>query len=425
VIINDILEVIYAPARLFKRVFENPKYLGVLLILVFFLGAQVAFQYAQFSKTYTEQTAPTVDQFPMVINATLWQSSPNINISDNFNDFFNYSIHVASLGAPVNPMSYYNIFGNSSLEIGAINNNSLTATLEDYLVVDCGPDGFQNISMIIKIVEPQEIPQNVTLTLYTLSSTDFFQRDITHYFQDTSTNDLWNNLTLSVGPHAQNWASAGDANWSNVTALQLDFEFSADTNPTVRIGGLFFGGQYLTPIETGGMLFLLQFMQAYALQFVFTWFLLTGLIFLLFKVFKSTVVWKSLFVVVGFALFVLVIRAVLFVATTIVLPPINYPYDLSFGIRFDILGTLTYPAEAVGTLSTQSQAAYNSIVAMTQTFKTAMAIIFLAAYVWLGGLVTFIIGTAKPEFSIIKRVLISVVSIGVIILLLLLLVGFA
>ena len=48
---------------------------------------------------------------------------------------------------------------------------------------------------------------------------------------------------------------------------------------------------------------------------------------------------------------------------------------------------------------------------------------FVVSYVWLGALCTIIVGTLKPEFSMIKRIVISAVSIGVTILLLLLLVG--
>ncbi len=423
-ILTDILEVLYAPTRVFKRVIENPKYLGVLLILLLFLGAQVAFQYSQFSKTFTEQTAPTIDQFPQVINSTLWQTSPDASVSDSI-DVYNYSIYVASLGSPVNPLSYFSIFGNTSLQIDATDTDSFSAALGNYFDVNCGPGGFQNLSLTVKIVEPQQVPQSANLTLYTLSDTDFFRQDITPYLSDTATLDEWNNLTITVGPAAPDWTSNGNANWSNVTSIQLDFEFPADSNPTVRVGGLFFHGQYVTPIEASGVLFLLQFLQVYGLQFIITWFLLTGLIYLLFRAFKSTVVWKPLFIAVGFALLVLVIRGLLFLAITPALPTTYYPYDLSFGVRFDTYGTLFYPAEAVGTLTAQSQAAYNSIEAMSATFKAAAAIIFVAIYVWLGALATTVIGSVKPEFSMVKRVLISAVGIGATILLLLLLVGFA
>jgi len=48
---------------------------------------------------------------------------------------------------------------------------------------------------------------------------------------------------------------------------------------------------------------------------------------------------------------------------------------------------------------------------------------FFVSYVWLGALGTVVVGTLKPEFSMLKRVAISAVSVAVTVLLLLLLVG--
>jgi hypothetical protein len=48
---------------------------------------------------------------------------------------------------------------------------------------------------------------------------------------------------------------------------------------------------------------------------------------------------------------------------------------------------------------------------------------FVVSYVWLGALGTITVGSLKPEFTMIKRIGISAVSIAVTILLLILLVG--
>ncbi len=154
-IIDDIVKVVYAPQKAFKQLIENPKYLGALLILLLFVGIQVGYEYAQFSKTYTEQTSPTVDQLSAYTNATLWNSSSNVALSNN-NDFFNYSVYVAALGTtPTDPQGYYSLFGNSSLEIDAVNTNNISAALGDAFNVDCSASGFQNLSMTIKMVAPQ------------------------------------------------------------------------------------------------------------------------------------------------------------------------------------------------------------------------------------------------------------------------------
>ena len=69
--IDDILKVIYAPQKAFKSIVANPKYIGALIVLILFIGLQVGYEYSQFSKTYTEQTTPTIDQLATFTNATV------------------------------------------------------------------------------------------------------------------------------------------------------------------------------------------------------------------------------------------------------------------------------------------------------------------------------------------------------------------
>ena len=59
-ILNDLAEVIYAPAKAFKKIVENPKYIGAILVLILFVGLAMGFEFVQFSKIYTENTMPQV-----------------------------------------------------------------------------------------------------------------------------------------------------------------------------------------------------------------------------------------------------------------------------------------------------------------------------------------------------------------------------
>jgi hypothetical protein len=418
-IIDDIVQVVYAPQKAFKKIIENPKYLGALLILLLFVGIQIGYEYAQFSKTYTEQTSPTVDQLSAYTNATSWTNASGIALSNNYADYFNYSVYVAELG------TNYSLFGNSSLEIDAVNTNNISAALGNAFNVDCSASGFQNLSMTIKMVAPKVAPQSAALTLYSLNDSNYYTYDLTSSLSNTTAIGLWQNLTIPVGSASSGWTSGGTPDWGNVTALKLDFNYAANSNVTIRVGALFFRGQYQTPIEYNNTGLLLQFLQVFSLQFIFSWFLLTGVIYLFFKGLKTNVAWKPLFVALAFAMFVMVIRALVNLVAALTLPPVYYPFDLSLGIRFDTFGSVFYPPEAVGTLSAQSQAIFSSADSLTSAFRFVTSGIFYVAYVWLGALCTIIVGTLKPEFSMVKRIVISGVSIAVTILLLLLLVGIA
>jgi hypothetical protein len=422
-ILDDILKVVYAPVNAFKKIIENPKYLGALIILLLFIGVQIGYEYVQFSKTYTENTSPTIDQLPTFINATLWSSTSNVALTNNFADPFNYSIYVAALGTtPTDPNGYYSIFGNSSLQMSAT--NTITAALSNVFNVDCSaPSGFQNLSMTIKQVQPAVAPQNATLNLYSLNDSNYYQYDLTSTLSNMTANGVWNNYTIGVGSSAPAWTSNGSPSWGNVTALQLTLNYPASSNITLRIGALFFRGQYQTPTQYNATGLMLQFLQAFSLQFILGWFLLTGLIYLFFKGLKSSVLWKPLFVALAFALFVLVIRALVNLVAAATLPTLYYPFDLSLGVRFDSYGAIFYPPEAIGTLTAQSQAIFNSINSATAAFRFVTSAVFVVGYVWLGALGTVIVGTLKPEFSMIKRIVVSAVSIAITLLLLLLLVG--
>ena len=120
---------------------------------------------------------------------------------------------------------------------------------------------------------------------------------------------------------------------------------------TIRIGALFFGGEYQSPIQYNSDGLALQFLQVFSLQFLFSWFLLTGLIYLFFKGLKAPITWKPVFISVAMVLFVMVIRGVVCLLAALTLPASYYPYDLSLGVRFDSFGAIYYPAEAVSKLA--------------------------------------------------------------------------
>jgi len=206
-IIGDILKVIYAPHKAFKNIVANPKYLGAFIILLLFVGLEIGYEYSQFSKTYTEQTSPSIDQLGTFTNASAWAAAPNVALTNNFDDYINYSIYVAGFGLPpTDPNAYYSLFGNNSMQMSASNTNTLTAALGNVSNVDCSPNGFQNLSISLKLVQPQVATQNTTLTLHSLGVSDIYQFDITPLLSNAS-NGEWANLTIPLGPNAESWTS--------------------------------------------------------------------------------------------------------------------------------------------------------------------------------------------------------------------------
>jgi hypothetical protein len=161
----------------------------------------------------------------------------------------------------------------------------------------------------------------------------------------------------------------------------------------------------------------------FSLQFLFCWFILTGLIYLVCRGLKSTVTWKHLFVALGFAMVVMAIRMAINLLATLALPTVNYSFDLSLGVRFDPTVALYYPPDAAATLSAQSQALLATINSQTAIYHGIVTAMGAISYIWLGGLAGFTIKALKPEFSTVKSFGIAAVGLVITVLLLLFLVG--
>jgi hypothetical protein len=166
----------------------------------------------------------------------------------------------------------------------------------------------------------------------------------------------------------------------------------------------------------------LLLLQAFSLQFLLAWILITGILYLILKGLKSGVFWKPMFIAVGFALLVMVFRAIINLVATLALPVVYYPFDLSGGVGFTPYGTLAYPAQYIGLTFADTQAVFSNIEALTSTFRAINVGSTALAYVWLGALVAIILGALKPEFSLTKRLALSALAIGITILVLIFLV---
>ena len=213
---------------------------------------------------------------------------------------------------------------------------------------------------------------------------------MTSEFAGASTN-VWTNITLTVGDGG--WTEVGSPNWQSITSLQLETNYSAESSITLRITGLFFGGVYETPIQTDLNSFVIYVLQLAVTQFLFEWLLLTGLLYIIIKVMKGDIIWKPLFVAIGFALIVTVIQSLINIAATQSLP-----------------AQLYYPVELLVNLPGEALAINTTLIDATATYSLIAGITQLASYIWIAGLGAFIVRALKPEFTWTKCILSSSIS---------------
>jgi hypothetical protein len=390
----DILKVLYAPHKVFKQIVQNPKYWGAIVVLILFVATQIAAYYAYDLKNSYELTSPSGVQFGVwTQNSTLWAASSGAIISQNYDDAINSTF-----------------LGNSSLQFALSNSSNLSMELNDFnpvKSVDCGLKSFQNMSMRLKIVEPQTAPQKVTLYLYSLNSANYFQYDLTPEFSNPQTLGVWNNLTVPVG--SGNWQSTGTPQWSNITGIKLNFAFPSDSNITLRVEGVFFRGMvfqgvYMYQSEIGSTGYVIYYAQLVLMQFLFEWLLLTALIYIFVKLLKANLVWKPLFVSIGLALIPLVIQALITLAATSTLHSTYYSVEVLAGMQ-------------------EAQVTANAILAAGASFNLIITTVPLVMYVWITALGVLIVRSLLPEFSWMKSVMVSAASLVITIILMAYLLG--
>jgi len=346
-IFKTIFKVIYAPHKAFKEVIQNPKYLGPILIMILFIVANVGFVYVAMSKTYIEQTLPSAspraDEWTE--NSTLWTSNTN-NITESYDCVSG---------------SYY---GNKSIEFSIANSTQIWMQLNNIGPINCsGVEGYKNMSFRIKLVHPTITElNNASLFLYS-SQTDYFYYNLTKHLTPFNST-IWNNITIPTGPESGSWLNGTTkADWSNITKLKFEFTWPENTNITVLIDGLFFRGVFKSELENAAS-YMLNYSSFAFMKFTIQWAVLSGIIYIMSKAFGGKAVWRTLLILVGFALITLFIQAVINTAIYTAAP------------------TLYYPIEFLGGAKGEYEIAYNKILEETWLVSMIGNYVQIAIYIW-------------------------------------------
>jgi hypothetical protein len=314
--LKNIFKVIYAPQKAFKEISQNPKYIGPILIMILFAAANMGYVYTIVSKTYVEQTLPTAEQLDKwTENKTLWTTPLlGVAVKDNFVDYINGT--------------YY---GNRSIEFSINNSKQISMQLSAIGPINCsGQDGYKNLYSRIKWISPEVNPENATIYLFSATSSDYFYYNLTEKFSNSSSN-VWNNLTVPLA--TESWLNnSANANWGNITDLKLDFAWLKDSNITLLVDGLFFGGIFKSEAENATS-YMLNYSIVSFMQFTIRWVFLGGLLYIMTKAFKAKTVWRPLLILVGFALITMFIQAVITTAAFSTLPRLDYSLAFLGGVK--------------------------------------------------------------------------------------------
>jgi hypothetical protein len=290
-------------------------------------------------------------------NALDWTATPGVVVSNNTVDFINSTT------------LYYDT---TSIEFAASDLSLISLESPTFAnSVNCGPEGFKNVSLRVKLISPDTTPESASLTLFSLADSSFTY-DITNELADTA--NIWTNLTLTVG--SGDWEQNGnEAVWENITGLKLEFSWSINSSINILVDGLFFRGIFKGPIELFGASYFASTTINAITPFIFEWFLLTGFMYLLIKGLKSEILWKPLLIAVGFSLITLVVQAIILIVVYTFLPDLSYPLEILGGVpgEFEVANQL--------------------ILDKISFVSNVGGIIQIAVYAWIVALGTFIAKT--------------------------------
>lgn len=376
--VPNILKIIYAPHKAVKEIAANPTYVGPLLIAVLFVAANVGYTYIWSSKNYFEQTLPNgLNHDEWTENKTFWTSNPNTNLSERSDAI---TVNYSATAIP-----YY---GSKSIAF-SINDSEVWMELNNIGPINCSD--YNKLDFKVKQLSPQNNPVNVTIYVFSTSPSNNSYYDLTQNFSNSALNE-WNNLTDIQLVSGWNKDGAG-ADWNNITGFKLDLRWPAVSNITLLIDGLFFHGPYQTSLESIGSSYIwFSLASSYTFQFVITWVILGGILYLLSKALGAKLVWKTLLIVIGCILITMVVQAVVNAAAWGTQSNINAPFVLNGGV----------PSDA-------AQAAYNAITDQTLLVSLTATVTQIAMFVWtiaLAGLAVHLLA----EFSWTKSLLAATVA---------------
>jgi hypothetical protein len=350
--IPNILEVIYAPHKAFKKMAEHPTIIAPILIIILYLVANAGYAYMNASKVYVEQMVPNgANQDEWTQNATLWTSNAQVSESSDV----------------INGSSYLNAqyYGNASIAFSATGSAQVWMDLENIGTVNCSnPNGYDKLSFRVKWTSPTSKPVNVTIQLFSANPSNNFFKSLIDDFANSAYGS-WNNETISLASEGWN-SSSTSASWGSITGLRVQFTWAESSNITVLADGLFFHGPFLSGIDVYGTGYLLNVAFAGVMQFVITWVILAGLIYFMSKSFGGKIVWKIVLVVIGTTLITTVLLAVVNAIATSTVSSVSYPFELTTGFR----------GEAA------ADAAYNKIVDQTALVDVIGRYAWIAIQIW-------------------------------------------
>ncbi|UCB60360.1 MAG: hypothetical protein JSW72_09725 [Candidatus Bathyarchaeota archaeon] len=324
-----ILEAIISPIKAFEKIVRRPDIRGPILILLITLPITLGGQYISGTKFFLEIPTSEDDLWteePSGQASFLWESNNTISFDDE--DF---------------------VTGNSSVSTSLTNGTSICMQLKNIGSFSSSEEEHSRLLFRMKWVHAANTtPTNATLQLTLLeNSSESIQLSIENYVANRS--NTWANVSVSLSSETSNQKDIEAP--ANITGVSFLLQWNAPANLTLKIDELFFGAYSALSTSNVFTTQLAYLLMQSSVQFLLQWVILSGIALLLLKSFSHwTGPWRNLLATVGYVYSPSIIYSVVLAFLFALLPPVFFPYFLTFSEYLSIQSSWGIPISIVGLL---------------------------------------------------------------------------
>jgi len=308
----DIIRVLYAPHKVFKRVVEKPRILGPVLIMILFIVATVCSHFAWGSKIYFGKTIPyNMDQYnpdPWTDNSSMWAS--NANVSQNTLD---------------------GLYGYNSVQFNTANDTVIWAELNNIGPINFTElDDYKNLTFALKWLHAMTAPPEIArIYLFSESSDSYFYRELSE-ISSPSENDTWHNFTIPIGTHSAGWINAtSQTTWGVISGIKFNLTWaeSARSDLTVLVDRVFFESEQFESLITSSYGNIANLLLDALIGFSFTWMIIGLALFLAGRIAGVKSSLMIFLIISGYAFITFVMMKIFFAVLYSSIAPVYIPFD--------------------------------------------------------------------------------------------------
>jgi hypothetical protein len=308
---REVFRVLYAPHKAFKEIIQKPGYKGPLIIMLLFVLSFAGFYYVFSTRVYYDQTAPQLsDLDKWTEDSSLWRSKSGAEVSLNTTDYIKG-----------------NYYGNKSIQFKLENSARIDMELKINGSLNCvEPYNYTNLTFRIKIIEPAEKPENMSIYIFSENATDKYF----NYSLPVSDLEIgiWDNKTIPLS----DFRGFNGANWKNITGLMFELAWSSNKNVTVLVDGIFFHGAYKSLFEMIGSAIIINYVIFGFMEFTIQWVILGIILYLFSKLFRGQPIWKTMLTISGFALITFFIQNIILTGVVLAYPKMHLSLETLGGV---------------------------------------------------------------------------------------------